>query len=318
MSYASGIKAAISEQISESRPQQRAELSALVRSCGTLHIRGGGELALSVQTENQAVAKLIVTLFQKIYQKKVALHSKAQTSLNKRTVYEIIVDDVRANLVELGIVADERSFQLLDDVPDFVFSDNANRRAYIRGMFLGSGSINDPAKSYHLEFVVTSKYFAERFMQLLKAFDLYAKMLERKSHFIVYIKDSDQIVDILNIIGAHSYLLSYESTRVAKAMKNYVNRIVNCDTANVRKMMAASNQHIEAIETIDRIMGLKELPESLYQIAQLRLENQEITLAELGELLTPPISKSGANHRMKKLIKLADKLKAERGLNNSS
>ncbi len=309
MSYASSIKATIAEQVSESRLQQRAELSALARACGTLHIHGVGRLALSIATENSAVAHLVVTLFQKIYQKNVEVHSKARTSLNKRTVYEIIVDDVRANLVELGIVANERSFQLLDDVPDFVFSDNANIRAYIRGMFLGSGSISDPAKSYHLEFVVTTKHFAERFMQLLKAFDVTAKTLERKGHYVVYIKDSDQIVDILNVIGAHSYLLSYENTRVAKAMKNHVNRIVNCDTANVRKMMAASDQHIAAIETIDQLIGLDELPESLHQIAELRLNNREITLQELGEMLTPPISKSGANHRMKKLIKLADTLR---------
>ncbi len=306
MSYASKIKTDMAAQISGSNKQLKAELSALVRACGTLNFGSKGRLDLSLSTENSAVSELMQVLFSKLFNVQGQLASIAQESLNKHTVYRFTVSDARALLTELGVVDTTNYFYIVDDVPSFVFADNANSRAYIRGMFLGAGSISDPAKFYHLEFVVNSANFALRFIELLKAFDLSAKLLERKNHQIIYLKDSNQIVDVLNIIGAHSYLLTYETTRVDKAMRNHVNRMVNCDTANLKKMMAAVERHVSAIEKIERTIGLAALPDALVQIAQLRLQNREMTLLELGQLLSPPISKSGVNHRMKKLMQIAD------------
>ncbi len=308
MSYASKIKTDIAAQLSGGRSRQMAELSALVRACGTLTIRSKGKLDLSLSTENKAVSEIIKTLFEKLFDIKGRLISIEKKSLNKHVIYQIVVSDVKDVLSQLGLIDTTNLFNIIDDVPSFVFADNANSRAYIRGMFLGAGSISDPEKSYHLEFVINSEKFAMRFVELLKAFDIFAKILERKHHYIIYLKDSNQIVDVLNIIGAHRYLLSYESTRVNKAMRNKVNRIVNCDTANVKKMMAAANKHILAIDKIKQKRGLETLPESLKEIANLRLANPEMTLLELGQLLKPPISKSGVNHRMKKIMKIADSL----------
>ncbi len=309
MSYASKIKTDIAVQMSGGRKRQMAELSALVRACGTLTIRSQGRLDLSLATENKAVSETIQTLFDKLFDIKGRLISIEKESLNKHVIYQLVVSDVKDVLSQLGVIDTAQMFNIIDDVPNFVFADNANSRAYIRGMFLGAGSISDPEKSYHLEFVVNSKQFAIRFVELLKAFDIFAKILERKHHYIIYLKDSNQIVDVLNIIGAHRYLLSYENTRVNKAMRNKVNRIVNCDTANVKKMMAAADKHILAINTIKQNLSFDTLPESLKEIAQLRLANREMTLLELGQLMTPPISKSGANHRMQKLMKIADSIK---------
>ncbi len=311
MSYASRIKTDIATQMSGSRKQQMAELSALVRACGTLTIRAKGKLDLSLSTENRAVSKIIQKLFSKLFDISGRFVTIEKESLNKHVIYQIVVNDVKDVLSQLAVIDTKLFFQIIDDVPSFVFADNANARAYIRGMFLGAGSISDPEKSYHLEFVVNSKHFAERFIELLKAFDIFAKILERKNHYVIYLKDSNQIVDVLNIIGAHRYLLSYENTRVNKAMRNKVNRIVNCDTANLKKMMAAANKHIAAINTIEKKRGLESLPDSLIEIAKLRLANREITLLELGQLLTPPISKSGANHRMQKLMKIAASLESD-------
>ncbi len=311
MSYASKIKTDIAAQISGGNQRLKAELSALVRACGTLNIGTKGRLDLSLSTENRAVSELIQALFSKLFNVQGQFVAITKESLNKHVVYRVIVSDAREILTELGVVDTANYFHIIDDVPNFVFANNANSRAYIRGMFLGAGSISDPAKSYHLEFVANSENFAMRFIELLKAFDLSAKLLERKNHYIIYLKDSDQIADVLNIIGAHSYLLAYETTRVDKAMRNHVNRMVNCDTANLKKMMAAVERHVNAIEKIDKTIGLAALPDSLNEIAKLRLANREMTLLELGQLLSPPISKSGVNHRMKKLMQIANEIDTE-------
>ncbi len=311
MSYASQIKSDISAQISGSTAQLKAELSALVRACGTLNIGSSGRLDLSLSTENKAVSELIQLLFDKLFGVRGQYASIAKESLNRHVIYRVVVGDVRAMLTELGVVDTKNYFFIIDDVPDFVFANTGNARAYIRGLFLGAGSISDPAKSYHLEFVVSSANFALQFVKLLSFFELSAKVLERKNHHVVYLKDANQIVDVLNIIGAHSHLLAYEATRVDKAMRNSVNRIVNCDTANLNKMMAAARRHIVAIEKIDKAIGLAALPDNLREIAELRLANREMTLLELGQMLLPPISKSGVNHRMKKLLQIADDIEID-------
>ncbi len=308
MSYASKIKSDVARQVSGNRTYLRAELSALVRACGTLNIAAHGRLDLTMSTENQAVSELIQQLFSQLFNLEGRYMAIDKQSLNRHTVYRVRVNDIKNALSELGVIDTKNYFYIVDDVPNFVFGDIVNSRAYIRGLFLGAGSISDPTKSYHLEFVVNSEHFAARFVELLKTFDLSAKRLERKNHQIIYLKDANQIVDVLNIIGAHSYLLEYESTRIDKAMRNRVNRIVNCDKANLNKMMAAADRHIEAIKAIERAVGLNSLPPALREIAELRLANREMTLLELGQLVTPPISKSGANHRIKKLIQIADQL----------
>ena len=183
------------------------------------------------------------------------------------------------------------------------------RKAYLRGLFLKSGSISDPEKMYHLEIGADSRDFAIRLKEMLSSYDLRAKIVDRKGHYVVYLKDSSQIADFLALIQANTSLFSLENTMVVKDVRNSVNRKVNCETANIQKTVEASMSQIEAIEYIRDHIGFENLPASLREIAAVRLENPDDSLQQLGEKLDPPVGKSGVNHRLRKLKRIAEEEK---------
>ena len=174
---------------------------------------------------------------------------------------------------------------------------------------MGAGTMSNPEKAYHLEFVCRTEAFASDLRKLINSFrDLEAKQYKRGKHYIVYMKKADYIADTLGIMGADSHSLKVETTWVGKAMRNKVNRMANCDNANVHKMVEASMKQAAAIDKIKNTKGLEWLPEKLREAARLRMENPDISLAALGELCDPPLKKSGINGRLKKIEELADKL----------
>ncbi len=182
------------------------------------------------------------------------------------------------------------------------------KRAFLRGAFLASGSISDPAKSYHFEIVCQQPEQAELLKELLESFELDAKIVQRKKYHIVYLKEGAQIVDALNVMGAYVSLMNLENVRILKEMRGSVNRIVNCETANINKVVGAACRQVEDIRYIQSRIGLDELPPSLREMALLRLEYPDTSLKDLGELCDPPVGKSGVNHRLRKLGELAKKL----------
>lgn len=183
------------------------------------------------------------------------------------------------------------------------------KRAYLRGAFLASGSISNPEKSYHFEIVCQSPEQAKYVQELYREFELDAKIVRRKKYYILYIKEGAQIVDALNVMGAHVALMNLENVRILKEMRGSVNRIVNCETANISKVVGAACRQIEDIHYIERRVGLEKLPPALQEMALLRLNYPDSSLAELGELCDPPIGKSGVNHRLRKLSEMAKKLR---------
>ncbi len=183
------------------------------------------------------------------------------------------------------------------------------RRAYLRGAFLAAGSVSDPEKSYHLEFICHSRERADEIRDLLTTFEITSKQVVRKKNYVVYLKEGTQIVDTLNVIGAHHALMEYENSRILKDMRNSVNRRVNCETANIGKTVAASVKQTDDIALIKNSDLYKELPQTLKDIADARLLHPNVSLKELGELLDPPIGKSGVNHRLRKLSKIAETLR---------
>lgn len=185
-------------------------------------------------------------------------------------------------------------------------------RAYIRGAFLSSGSITDPEKGYHFEIVTSSYKQAEQLIEQFELFDIEAKSVERKGHIVVYIKEGAQIVDALNVMEAHHALMDLENVRILKEVRNTVNRKVNCETANINKTVNAAVKQIEDIEFIRATVGYDDLPLPLKETAQLRLEYPEAPLKELGELMNPPVGKSGVNHRLRKLSIIAEELRDKR------
>lgn len=177
-------------------------------------------------------------------------------------------------------------------------------KGIIRGAFLGSGSVSNPESKYHLEIILSTEKNAEKVIKILSEFTIPAKKLERKNGYGVYIKDGEEISKLLALIGANSSVLKFEEIRVLRDMKNNINRKVNCETANLNKTVNAAVRQIEAIKTLQKNKEFDKLPENLKEIAQIRLENPDASLQELGQMLKEPIGKSGVNHRLNKIIEL--------------
>ncbi len=183
------------------------------------------------------------------------------------------------------------------------------KRAFIRGLFLASGSVASPERGYHLEMAAGDLRRAEEIVHLFLWFGIEAKIVERKKTYIVYVKEGARIVDLLNVMGAHVALMNFENVRILKEVRNSVNRQVNCETANIKKTVSAAARQIGDIQYIKDTTGFGTLPKGLADIANLRLEHAEVSLKELGGMLDPPIGKSGVNHRLRKLSEIAENLR---------
>ncbi len=189
---------------------------------------------------------------------------------------------------------------------------DTQKRSIIREAFLQSGSISDPEKFYHLEIVFLDLQEAEKIKGMMEDFGLDGKIVERKGHFVVYLKEGSQIADMLRVMEASLALMEFENIRIVKEMRNSINRQVNCEAANLGKTISAAVKQVEDIKFICSNVGLENLPESLAETARKRLEYPEATLKELGELMDPPLGKSGVNHRLKKLSVLAEDLRSHK------
>lgn len=182
------------------------------------------------------------------------------------------------------------------------------KKDFLRRVFLLDGYIANPEKEYHLEILTDEKALADIICEILKEYNITAKVIEKKYKFATYVKEADSIALFLNIIGAHKALFKFEDAKVVHEMNNQINRMVNCETANLSKIVNTAVRQIEAIKKIESEIGFGNLPDGLKEIAELRLKNPEISLMELGKLLNPPLGKSGVNHRLKKLEDIANGL----------
>lgn len=196
---------------------------------------------------------------------------------------------------------------LLKDTSEMIKEQNI--KALVRGSFLGSGFVNNPNGKYHLEIIFNNKENATIIKNILEMFDIYFKELNRKSGYSLYMKEGEEISKILAFIGASSSVLKFEEIRVMKETRNNINRMVNCETANLNKTVSAAVRQIEAIKLLKKENKFKELNDSLKEIAELRLENPDSSLIELGKKLKQPVGKSGVNYRLNKIMEIADELK---------
>ncbi|ABR50169.1 protein of unknown function DUF199 [Alkaliphilus metalliredigens QYMF] len=314
MSYSSNTKNELARIEGEQSCCVRAELAALIRMSGTLQLVGSQKLNIKVTTENPAIARRLFKIIKKQYNIHAEVMIRRNARLKKNNYYLLVITHSMGSsevLADLGIMKKvDDSFDITYRIPQELTQNRCCKRAYLRGAFLGGGSVSDPEKTYHLEFVTHHKELSEGLRDLINSFDLNAKVVERKGNYVVYLKEGDQVVDLLNIVGAHSALLDLENIRVYKEMRNNVNRIVNCETANLSKTVDASIRQIQNIQYIEGSIGINRLPDNLREVAELRVEYQDATLKELGEMINPPIGKSGVNHRLRKLDQIADR---ERG-----
>ncbi|MFZ5945730.1 MAG: DNA-binding protein WhiA [Bacillota bacterium] len=312
MSFSEKTKNELARVIPESRCCQLAELAGLVRMDGTILISTNNQIGLELNTENAAVARKVLKLAKLVFNVETEIRVKRKNRLKKNNIYLIRIpphNKVREILNTLGIA--QEGLLINPQVSAIVTKKKCCRRSYIRGVFLGAGSVNDPENAYHLEIITSSLEYAESLVNLIGKFDLEPKISFRKNWYVVYLKESEQIVTFLNIIEAHTALLNFESTRIQKDLRNKVNRLVNCETANLNKTINAAFRQKESIELIASTLGLRQLPPALRQVAELRLEHPDISLKELGEMMEPKLGKSGINHRIRKLEKLADSIRSQ-------
>ena len=317
MSFSSKVKSELARNVSEDRNFCIAELLGMIHMAGTVMVHPQGKISLRLLTENAAVARKYFTLLKKTFSINAEIMMRKNKHLKKNQMYYVIVSEARGAkkiLEAMGLRLEEIGNLIKDEVVFLeIMSTEFYKRAYLKGAFLGGGSVSDPEKNYHLEFVCDDLETAQRIQKTINTFELQAKMIHRKKNYVVYLKEGDQIVTLLNLIEAHIALLDFENVRIYKEVRNNVNRIVNCETANLNKTVSASLRQIENIEYIREHLGFEDLPHNLREMAAVRLEYPDASLKELGEMLYPPVGKSGVNHRLRKLDELAEKLKMQRG-----
>lgn len=281
--------------------------------CGDVVISETDQYSIKIHTENAAVARKCFTLLKKGFKIETEIVIRRNQYLKKSNVYLITVfsheDSVRLLKAMRFLKADQTVDEEIALVSHLVIQRNCCKRAFVRGVFLAAGSISAPEKFYHLEIVCDSRDKAQQLQEIMVSLGVDAKIVGRKKHFVVYIKEGAQIVDFLALTEANVSLMNLENIRILKEMRNNVNRKVNCEAANINKTVSAAVKQIEDIRYIQDQIGLDHLPEGLEEIAALRLEYPEATLKELGTMLTPSVGKSGVNHRLRKISDIACKLK---------
>ncbi|MDP5275830.1 DNA-binding protein WhiA [Chengkuizengella axinellae] len=307
MSFAAQTKKELT-MIEVDRNCAMAELSALIRMNGTIKITNQ-RVVLDILTENAAIARRMYSLIKKQFNIHTEILVQKKMRLKKNNVYIVrIPDQVQLLLSKLSIVSE--GFIFKTNIDEQIIQDTCCKRSYLRGAFLAGGSVNNPeGSSYHLEIASMYEDHCNALCDLANEFELNARCIERKKGFIFYIKEGEKIIHFLNIIGAHQALLKFEDVRIMRDMRNSVNRLVNCETANLNKTIGAAMRQIDNIKLIQETMGLDHLPEKLKEVAELRLQHPDLNLTELGELLRDKVSKSGVNHRLRKIDKIADQIR---------
>lgn len=320
MSFSSDIKMELGRQLSPARHCCIAEFAALFALNGQVKKFHNGELYMKIRTENLTVTQKSYILLKETFRARVDVMVRShnlQTSTRDYAIFVFGKKDVASILKAIKILDEQGKFLDTSGIYYLLVQNTCCKRAFLRGVFMVTGSVSDPEKTYHLELAVLSKKLACQICDIISSFKLDAKIIERKKYYVVYIKESSQIVDFLNIIGAHTALMNFENVRIVKEVRNAVNRQVNCETANIDKTVCAATRQIEDIKYIQCNMGFSKLTDGLREIALLRLEYPECPLQELGKLLSKPIGKSGVNHRLRKLSDIAKQMREDFKEDNS-
>ena len=295
MSFSGKVKEELARTCPPARHCRLAERAAVMDMSGEWETREDGALRVCVRSENIAVVRKCFTLLEKTFNigNEIAVRTAVRRNLHR--------DSSAYFLYASG--------DCLRAVRHANVQAVCCKRAFLRGAFLASGSMSDPGKSYHFEIVCNTLERAQYLCGLMQDFELDARIVRRKKNIIVYLKEGDRIVDVLNVMDAPLALMELENVRILKDMRNNVNRKVNCETANINKTVSAAVRQRDDIAYIRDTVGLSGLPEGLRDVALTRLAYPDASLKELGELLEEPVGKSGVNHRLRKLSEMADKLR---------
>ncbi len=317
MSFSAEVKKELAKNMSGARHCQIAELAAMISMVADIQYKDNIPVRLKIATERSVIARTISGLIRKLFHYLPEV-SVRRTGSNSR-LYRMMVTDVAMvqkmldtlKLIrqdDIGMDAGAVSCQDMK-ISGLITQQDCCRRAFLKGAFMTSGSISDPNKGYHLEIVCNNDIRALFIKKLIREFDIEGRIVRRKRYRVVYVKDGAMIVDMLNIMGAHISLMNMENVRILKDISNNINRRVNCEAANLNKTVSAAVKQIQDINYIIETKGIKYLPENLRSLAEVRLEAEDASLKELGEMMNPPLGKSGVNHRLRKISEIADGLR---------
>ena len=318
MSFSSQTKGALARVVPTKKCCMLAEITGFLRVAGSLRLVGCGKFTIVASTENPAIARHYKTLIREYFGSNAGIEvgnsqvpGKARGSYRYRYSLVIRPDEKSLQILrETGMILIKEGNDFLSDgIYQPIIRNKCCKKAYFRGLFLGVGTMSDPRKSYHLEFVLNSSQVAQDLKRLIGSFvDLSAGLIERGEEHVVYMKRAEYISDMLGIMGANEAMLEFENIRIGRGLRREVNRISNCDNANVDRTLSAAEQQIKYIELIDAKLGLDNLDPVLRETAQLRLELPGASLTYIGEALRPPIKKPGVSKRFAKLKEIAESL----------
>lgn len=304
MSFSSDLKKEISTKMEKAEHCRIAELSGVFSLNARLY--GDSNIPyIRVKTDVSYMTDIVLKLLRLLFD-----FSKS----------EIMIDEEDGENASVTIIGDRAVIDILTklklkvrdtrlETDGIILQKDCCKKAFLKGLFLARGSINDPNKSYQLEIVVSSEERKLQLIGILEKFGLEPKSYQRRSHYIVYVKDAESISEILGLLGAVNAYMELENIRIYKDIRNSINREVNCETANISKITEASVKQINDIKLIEEKKGLKSLPAALRELAMVRLENPELSLKELGDIMSPPLGKSGVNHRLRRISEIADSLR---------
>ena len=311
MSFSSEVKEELEKHISNARHCQIAEMAAFVINISNVF---SNENTLVFSTENKGIVEKLQIILKKAYNIESEIKTEIKAKEAKISTYHIEIDkqsDIDMILKSIKVNFDKQDCEKanLRKVSDLIIKNTCCKKAYLQDSFMGKGSLTNPEKGYHLEFVSSRLEKLEQIREIIATFDIEMKMTKRKNSHVLYIKEGTSIVDLLNIMGAHVSLMNMENARIIKDMRNNLNRKVNCEAANIIKSINAASKQLEDINYIKDNGGFKSLPEALKQMAVVRLENPDTPLKDLGILLDPPVGKSGVNHRLRRLSEIANEMR---------
>lgn len=306
MSFSSEVKDELYKVLGKNRHCLIAELGVFIHAYGRVSADESGCLNLVISTEHEGIARKCFTLLEKTFNIDVGVLRE-----DRNFVLNVRGDENVASILSAVKMwnRETKEFSRTETVSDMLTAHSCCKRAFLRAAFIQCGSVSDPEKDYHLEFACQSPEAAEKVIKVLRDFEIDAKSVLRKKYFVVYIKEGSSVVEALNVLGAHVSLMNLENSRILKEIANNVNRKVNCEAANLLKSVNAANSQLDDIRLIAEKIGLDALPPQLREMAEIRLAYPDAPLKDLGGYLSPPIGKSGVNHRLRKLSETADGLR---------
>ena len=308
-SFSAGVKDELNRLAPGKACCMLSEISALTQTSGRLAFRGGGWISVSYRLDNAGTARRLFQLLKKRLNVAPTLHFVQTRQLGGRRscVLSLSAEDTRTllNALHMTETDEQGQIHLKRTVPRHPLTRQCCRRAFLRGAFLGAGTITHPEKGYHFEWKAEDDRLAQTLSKLLEKCDLPCQSYERKGKRVIYLKGAQQISDMLALMGAGNSVLEMENIRINKQLRAAATRAANCDEHNSEKMLDAGHKQAEAIRRISLARGLFTLPPALRETARLRVENPDMSLQQLGELMDPPVGKSGVNHRLRRLMEIA-------------